>query len=161
MKRKLSSFSQSYLIFLCCYTATKAFTPLNTDFYILHFIARKYINEFLQNVTYIHCYSNCIAKYLLNYRQMINEHSTSSFIFHVERIDQSTGQFFSYFQTVELLHCFSLKYTKILYVAIISKQKLAFRKYEDVPLSTDMEQAFIGMLNSHFGAKQYMAIRAY
>ena len=84
---------------------------------------------------------------------MINEHSTSSFIFHVERIDQSTGQFFSYFQTVELLHCFSLKYTKILYVAIISKQKLAFRKYEDVPLSTDMEQAFIGMLNSHFGAK--------
>lgn len=58
---------------------------------------------------------------------MINEHSTSSFIFHVERIDQSTGQFFSYFQTVELsLYCISLKYTKILYVTIISKQKLAF-----------------------------------
>ena len=68
---------------------------------------------------------------------MINEHSTSSFIFHVERIDQSTGQFFSYFQTVELsLYCISLKYTKILYVTIISKQKLAFRKHEDVPLST-------------------------
>lgn len=67
---------------------------------------------------------------------MINEHSTSSFIFHVERIDQSTGQFFSYFQTVELsLYCISLKYTKILYVTIISKQKLAFRKHEDVPLN--------------------------
>lgn len=101
-----------------------------------------------------HIFAIVLTVYLLNYRQMINEHSTSSFIFHVERIDQSTGQFFSYFQTVELsLYCISLKYTKILYVTIISKQKLAFRKHEDVPLSTGMEQASIGMLNSHFRAK--------
>ena len=85
---------------------------------------------------------------------MINEHYTSSFILHVEGIDQPTGQFYSYFQTVELLlYWFYLKYIKILYLISISKQTLAFRKYEEVPLSTDTEQAFIGMLNSHFRAK--------
>lgn len=122
------------------------------DFYILCFIAGKLIH---MNSCII-LYAYCAPIIMLNtYKAMGNEHHTNSLILLIGEWPTLWTTLFLFLdkEALSIFLCPKIHWSTLSYSEIVSRQKLAFRNYEDLPLSTEYRSSLYCNVGPLFQSK--------